>query len=74
MITAMVSLFLGASFVTSVSLVAACILSGKTQEAAERELALEPAWDSCQAWRSIAEVELPRYSQRRQAAPAHAAA
>jgi hypothetical protein len=74
MITAMISLFLGASFVTSVSLVAACILSGKTQAAAERELALEPAWDSCHDWRSIAEVELPRYRQRRPVSRAHAAA
>jgi hypothetical protein len=74
MITAMVSLFLGASLVTSVSLVAACILSGRTHDAAERELALEPALGACQDWLSIAEVELPRYSQRRQAIPAHAAA
>jgi hypothetical protein len=70
MITVLLSLFFGASFVTSVALVAACILSGRMQPTAEAEIALVPV----ESFRAIAEVELPKYSQRRQTAPLHAGA
>jgi hypothetical protein len=68
MITVIVSLFFGASLVTSIALAAACMLSGQVQRAAEAEL----GWTSVESLHSIAEVELPNHSRRRQAKPAHA--
>jgi predicted membrane protein len=68
MITLFISLFFGASFVTTVALVAACILSGRTQEAS----AAETVMVSVESLHGIAEVELPNYSQRRQSVPVHA--
>lgn len=68
MITVLVSLFLGASFVTSIALVSACMLSGRGQE----EVTMEQAMVSVESLQAIAEVELPRRGQLRQATPAHA--
>ncbi|MFN8464131.1 MAG: hypothetical protein U0X20_01210 [Caldilineaceae bacterium] len=67
MITVFVSLFFGASLLTSIALAAACMLSGRGQEECEAEQALV----TVESLRGIAEVELPRRSQRRQATPAH---
>ena len=66
MIIVLVSLFLGASFVTSIAVVLACIVAGRGQEDATMEQALV-----LESLHAIAEVELPR-RQMRQAAPAHA--
>lgn len=68
MITIGVSLFLGASFITSVALVAAAALSGRVQDRVQAERSLLTA----EFVYSIAEVELPRYTQRCQAAPVDA--
>jgi hypothetical protein len=68
MITVFVSLFLSASLITSIALVAACVLSGRGQE----EVVAEQAFVTVESLRGIAEVELPRRGQRRQATPAHA--
>jgi hypothetical protein len=68
MITVIVSLFFVASLVTSIMLVAACRLSGRMQETGEEE----PISVTVESLQSIAEVELPKYSQRRKTAPAHA--
>lgn len=66
MIVVLVSLFLSASFATSVAIIAACMMSGRVQRAIEAEAA------TAEAMRAIAEVELPKRRQRRHAAPAHA--
>jgi hypothetical protein len=68
MITVFVSLFFGASLVTSIALAAACILSGRGQE----EIEAEQAFVTVESLRGIAEVELPRRRQHRRATPAHA--
>ncbi len=68
MITVLVSLFLGASFLTSLTLVAACMVSGRGQE----EVTMAQAMVSVESLQAIAEVELPRRSQLRQAMQAHA--
>jgi len=68
MITVIVSLFFCASLVASISLVAACMLSGRGQVIGEEE----PMQVTLESLRSIAEVELPKHSQRRQTAPARA--
>jgi hypothetical protein len=68
MITVIVSLFFVASLVTSIMLVAACMLSGRRQETSEEE----PMSVTVESLQSIAEVELPKYSQRRKTAPVHA--
>jgi hypothetical protein len=74
MIAVIVSLFLGASVVTSVALIAACILSGRTQEVvgmnAQYELGLVPV----ESLRAIAEVELPKYKRARSSTPLHVGA
>jgi hypothetical protein len=68
MITLLVGLFFGASFVTTVSLIAACMLSGRMQATVEAETSLV----TVESLRTIAEVELPKYSRRGPATPAHA--
>ncbi len=68
MITVLVSLFLGASFLTSIALVSACMLAGRGQE----EVPMEQAMVSVESLQAIAEVELPRRGQLRQPTPAHA--
>jgi hypothetical protein len=68
MITVIISLFFGASLVTSIALAAACMLSGQVQRAAEVEL----GWIPVESLHAIAEVELPNHSRRRQVKPAHA--
>jgi hypothetical protein len=68
MITIVVSLFFGASFITSVALVAAAALAGRVQQKLEAECTLL----TVESLHSIAEVELPGYKPRGQAAPVHA--
>lgn len=68
MIIVLVSLFLGASFLSSMALVAACMLSGRGQE----EVSMEQAMVSVESMQAIAEVELSRRGKMRQATPAHA--
>jgi hypothetical protein len=69
MIILIFSLFFGVILIGSLTLAAACILSGQVYEEAE---AL-PAMATLESLRSIAEVELPRRNHRRQSAPVHAA-
>ena len=68
MITVIISLFFGASLVTSIALAAACMLSGQGQRVAEVEL----GWIPVESLHAIAEVELSNHSRRRQVKPAHA--
>jgi hypothetical protein len=68
MVPIVVSLFFGASFITSIALVAAAALAGRVQERVEAESTLSTA----ESLHSIAEVALPRDKQRGQAAPVHA--
>jgi hypothetical protein len=68
MITMLASLFFGASFVTTVALIAACMLSGRMQEVTEAETSLV----TVESLRAIAEVELPKYRRRQSAVPVHA--
>jgi hypothetical protein len=67
MVPIVVSLFFGASFITTVALVAAAALSGRVQQSMEAECTFVTA----ASLHSIAEVELPGYKQRRQKAPVH---
>jgi hypothetical protein len=68
MITLIVILYFGASLVSSLLLVAACMQSGRSQATAGEE----PMLISVVLLQPIAEVDLPKQSQRRKPAPAHA--
>jgi hypothetical protein len=68
MIMVIVGLFLSASFITSIAVVSACMLAGRCQE----EVTMEQTMVSVESLHAIAEVELPRRRQMRQAATAHA--
>jgi hypothetical protein len=71
MIAVIVSLFVGASVVTSVALIAACILSGRTQEVVAIEAEFEPGLVPVESLRAIAEMELPKYKRGRGSSPLH---